>query len=51
LGGIPLPVLTIAYRDEAERLGLEHAMAFLTQLRQTAPTAPDGSVLEHSGHC
>jgi hypothetical protein len=40
-----MPVLTIAYRDEAERLGLEQAIAFFTQLRQVAQTAPDGTVL------
>jgi len=40
-----MPVLTIAYRDEAERLGLEQAIAYFTQLRQVAQTAPDGTVL------
>jgi len=40
-----MPVLTIEYRDDAERLGLEQAIAFFTQLRQTAQTAPDGTVL------
>lgn len=40
-----MPVLTIEYRDEAERLGLEQAIAFFTQLRQVAQTAPDGTVL------
>jgi hypothetical protein len=40
-----MPVLTIEYRDEAERLGLEQAIAFFTQLRQTAQTAPEGTVL------
>jgi len=40
-----MPVLTIEYRDEAERFGLEQAIAFFTQMRQTAQTAPDGSVL------
>jgi hypothetical protein len=40
-----MPVLTIEYRDEAERLGLEQAIAFFTQMRQTAQTAPDGTVL------
>jgi hypothetical protein len=40
-----MPVLTIEYQDEAERLGLEQAIAFFTQMRQTAQTAPDGTVL------
>jgi len=38
-----MPVLTIAYQDEAERLGLEQAIAY--QMRQTAQTAQDGTVL------
>jgi hypothetical protein len=45
LGGIPMPVLTIGYADEAERLGLEQAIAFFMQMRQTAQNAPDGTVL------
>jgi hypothetical protein len=40
-----MPVLTIEYRDDAERLGLEQAIAFFTQMRQTAQAAPDGTVL------
>jgi hypothetical protein len=40
-----MPVLTIEYRNEAERVGLEQAIAFFTQMRQTAQTAPDGTVL------
>ena len=40
-----MPVLTIEYHDEAERLGLEQAIAFFLQMRQTAQTAPDGTVL------
>jgi hypothetical protein len=40
-----MPVLTIEYRDEAERLGLEQAIAFFTQMRQVAQSAPDGTVL------
>ena len=31
-----MPVLTIEYQDEAERIGLEQAIAFFTQMRQTA---------------
>jgi hypothetical protein len=40
-----MPVLTIEYHDEAERLGLEQAIAFFTQMCQVAQTAPDGTVL------
>jgi hypothetical protein len=40
-----MPTLTIEYRDEAERLALEQALAFFTQLRQVAHTAPAGTVL------
>ena len=39
-----MPVLTIEYQD-AGRLGLEQAIAFFTQMRQTAQTAADGTVL------
>lgn len=41
-----MPVLTIEYRDDAERLALEQAVAFITQIRQVAHTAPDGTVLD-----
>lgn len=40
-----MPTLTIEYGTEAERLILEQAVAFLTQMRQVAATAPDGTVL------
>lgn len=40
-----MPALTVIYRDEAERLALEQAIAYVTQLRQVAQDAPDGSVL------
>jgi hypothetical protein len=40
-----MPTLTIEYRDDAERLALEQAIAYVTQLRQTALTAADGTVL------
>jgi hypothetical protein len=42
---MPMPTLTIAYRDDAERLALEQAIAYVAQLRQVAQDAPDGSVL------
>lgn len=40
-----MPTLTIEYRDEAERLALEQAIAYVAQLRQLAQSAPDGTVL------
>jgi len=40
-----MPVLTIEYQDESERLGLEQAIAFFTQMRRVAQSAPDGTVL------
>lgn len=40
-----MPSLSIEYTTEAERLALEQAIAFCTQLRQVAATAPDGTVL------
>jgi hypothetical protein len=40
-----MPELTIQYRDAAERLALEQAIAYVCQLRQVAQDAPDGSVL------
>lgn len=40
-----MPTLTIEYQDEAERLALEQAIAFCTQLRQVAQSAPAGTVL------
>ena len=40
-----MPALTIEYRDAAERLALEQAIAYVSQLRQVAQEAPDGTVL------
>jgi hypothetical protein len=40
-----MPSLTIEYRDEAERLALEQAIAYVAHLRQLALDAPDGTVL------
>ena len=40
-----MPTLTIEYATEAERLALEQAIAFFTQMRRVAATAPDGTVL------
>ena len=41
-----MPTLTIDYRDDAERLALEQAIAYVAQLRQLAQDAPDGTVLD-----
>jgi hypothetical protein len=41
-----MPVLTIEYRDDAERLALEQAIAFVSQIRHVAKTAPHGTVLD-----
>ncbi len=40
-----MPTLTIEYRDDSERLALEQAIAYVSQLREVAQTAPSGSVL------
>jgi hypothetical protein len=42
-----MPTVTIEYEytTEAERLALEQALAFVTQMRQVATAAPDGTVL------
>ena len=40
-----MPSLTIDYHDDAERLALEQALAYVAHLRQLALTAPEGAVL------
>lgn len=40
-----MPTLSIEYTTEAERLALEQAIAFFTQMQRVAATAPDGTVL------
>ena len=40
-----MPTLTIEYQTDAERLILEQALAFFTQMRQVSATAADGTVL------
>jgi hypothetical protein len=40
-----MPELTIHYQDNAARLLLEQAIAYVTQLHQVALDAPHGSVL------
>ena len=41
-----MPTLTIEYRDDNERLALEQAIAFVTDLRQLALDAPTGTVVD-----
>lgn len=41
-----MPTMTVEYHDDAQRLLLEQAIAYLCQLRQVALDAPDGSVLD-----
>ncbi len=39
-----MPTLSVEYATEAERLALEQAIAFFSQMRHVAATAPDGTV-------
>jgi len=41
-----MPTLTIEYRDDQERLALEQAIAYVSELRQLAVDAPAGTVLD-----
>ena len=41
-----MPTLTVEYATDADRLALEQAIAFVTDLRRLADTAPDGTVLD-----
>jgi hypothetical protein len=41
-----MPTLTIEYKDENERLALEQAIAYISDLRQLAVDAPAGTVLD-----
>jgi hypothetical protein len=40
-----MPTLTLEYRDDAQRLALEQAIAYVAQMHQLALDAPDGTVL------
>ena len=40
-----MATLTVEYQDDAERMALEQCLAYFTQLRQVALTAPDGTVV------
>jgi hypothetical protein len=46
LKGLPMPTLTIEYHDEDERLALEQAIAYVSDLRRLAIDAPAGTVLD-----
>ena len=41
-----MPTLTIEYATEAERIALEQAIAFVTQMRRVAIDAPAGTVVD-----
>lgn len=41
-----MPYATFEYRDEAERLAMEQAIAFVSEMRDCAMTAEFGQVLE-----
>ena len=41
-----MPTLTINYQNENERVILEQAIAYATQLQKMALSAPDGTVLD-----
>jgi hypothetical protein len=40
-----MPTGTFEYRDDAERVAIEQAIAFVTQMRELACHAPPGQVL------
>ena len=40
-----MPTGTFQYQDEAERLSIEAAIAFVAEMRQLAQTAPAGQVI------
>lgn len=42
---MPKITLELEYRTEAQRIALEQAIAFVTQMNQLADTAADGTVL------
>lgn len=41
-----MPVSTFEYRSEAERVAIERAIAFITQMNDLALSAPPGQVLD-----
>ena len=42
---MPTVTFEVEYATDSERLALEQAVAFFTQMKQVAATAPDGTVL------
>ncbi len=44
-----MPTGTFQYQDEAERLSIETAIAFVAEMRQLALSAPNGQVVASSG--
>src|SRR4051812_47761927 len=42
---MPTATIEYTYTTEAKRIALEQAIAFVTQMRHMAATAPDGTVL------
>jgi hypothetical protein len=41
-----MPVGTFEYRDEAEKVAMEQALAFVAQMRDLAVAAPHGQVID-----
>ncbi len=41
-----MPILTIEYATDAERLMLEQAIAFVADMRSVAANAPNGTVID-----
>jgi len=41
-----MPILTVEYTTESERIALERAIAFVTQMRHVAADAPGGTVID-----
>src|SRR6476646_2511908 len=44
-GAGPLPTVTFEYRDAQERVAIERAVAFVSEMHSLAQAAPDGQVL------
>lgn len=41
-----MPLVAFAYRSEQERLAIESAVAFVTEMHSLAQASPDGHVLQ-----
>src|SRR5215210_1529540 len=44
-GGYTMPTVTFEYRSEQERVAIERAVAFVSEMHSLAQTTPDGRVL------